>query len=177
MSSLRNEKAGPFGAAALQGHGDMGSRGEGPTAAVSVRSVFPCRAVIQSATPADRTSHRSFVGRPCGRVRACVPCACVRACACLLVRVRACACVCVRVRVGVCACARVCVWGGEFTKSLVCVCACARVCVCVGEFTKSLVCVCACACVLLRSDPEPARTVLLCHVFSSSSSAIRYLGI
>ena len=38
------------------------------------------------------------------------------------------------------------------------VCVCARVCVCVwgGEFTKSLGCVCACACVLLRSDPEPA---------------------
>ena len=30
--------------------------------AVSVRSVFPCCAVFQSATPADRTSHRSFVG-------------------------------------------------------------------------------------------------------------------
>ena len=33
----------------------MGSRGEGPTTAVSVRSVFPPREVIQSATPADRT--------------------------------------------------------------------------------------------------------------------------
>ena len=98
---------------------------------MSVRSVFLCRAVIQSATPADRTSHRSFVGRPCRRVRACVPCACVRA--------RACACVCVRVRA--CAC--------------VCACVCARVCVCVGEVSKSRVCVCACACVLCAQIPNP----------------------
>ena len=39
---------------------------------MSVRSVFPRHAVIQSATPADRTSRRSFVGRPRARVRACV---------------------------------------------------------------------------------------------------------
>ena len=46
---------------------------------MSVRSVFPPRAVFQSATPADRTSYRSFVGRPCAGwagLRATASCAC-----------------------------------------------------------------------------------------------------
>ena len=46
---------------------------------MSVRSVFPPRAVFQSASPADRTSHRSFVGRPCAgwvRFQATASCAC-----------------------------------------------------------------------------------------------------
>ena len=45
---------------------------------MSVRSVFPSRAMIQSATPADRTSRRSssvVLAHACERARACV---CVR---------------------------------------------------------------------------------------------------
>ena len=45
---------------------------------MSVRSVFPFRAVVQSATPADRTSRRSssvVLAHACERARACV---CVR---------------------------------------------------------------------------------------------------
>ena len=62
---------------------------------MSVRSVFRRRAVIQSATPADRTSRRSS-----SRARACVvrvarTCVCVRVRACVRTCVRACA----RVRV------------------------------------------------------------------------------
>ena len=37
---------------------------------MSVRSVFPRRAVIQSAMPADRTSRRPSVDRRCARLRA-----------------------------------------------------------------------------------------------------------
>ena len=79
---------------------------------------------------------------------------CVRACACVCVRVRACACVCVRVRACacVCACVRVCVCACV----RVCVCACVRVCVCVcarvHACVRACVCVCVCGCseLLLR---------------------------
>ena len=50
---------------------------------VSVRSVFPPRAVIQSATPADRTSRRSssvVLALACERARACA-CESVAQCA------------------------------------------------------------------------------------------------
>ena len=74
---------------------------------MSARSVFPHRAVFQSATPADRTSRRSS---SVVRARACMV-RVARACVCM--RVRACVRLCVRafarVRVRVCACARVCV--------------------------------------------------------------------
>ena len=69
--AAKNEPALLGGAAALQGRGDRGRKREGGAAAVSVRSVFPRRAVIQ---PGSRRS--SSVVRARRLLRACV---CARA--------------------------------------------------------------------------------------------------
>ena len=72
------------------------------------------------------------------------PFMCVRACACVCVRVRACACVCVRVRACAgCACVWVRVRGCVGACVPVCLCACVPVCVCacVGLWVCVRVCV------------------------------------